>query len=107
MEYANQRNYGTAAGDTAITQATKSPSRVASQQGLLDDNINALHNIVSVLEERLQPVLAPPQPEGPEKLADPRLRGVSTTVSQRLGDSSEELCKAINRIGKLTERLEI
>lgn len=99
-----------AAATSAASQAGRAIaptplSRVASQQSLIDSNIDALRNAVDVLTERLQPVLG--------ALSDAKVPGansiksVPTTVAQRMGESSEAICVQINRVMALVERLEI
>lgn len=110
MNYPQAAQAGNAVAGSAqspfASAQNAAPSRVASQQSLIDANINALHETVKVLEERLQPVLGLPAETAGNKNPSP-IRPVAATVSQRMAESSDSLCSAINRIMGLVERLEI
>lgn len=70
-----------------------------------DKAIAELQEVVSMLVDRLQPVLTPIEPT--DKASEDRAAPVVSEVASTLNDHTARIRRATNRLGNAIERLEV
>ncbi|HXN15887.1 MAG TPA: hypothetical protein VN878_05890 [Usitatibacter sp.] len=102
MNYNEGRQAGSVLANRADAPAQLLPVPSAQQQ--LESAVQALHEQITSLAERLQPILMPPT--APEKEPG-KIAQADITVAQKIEGAARGVGSAISRLNELRARLEI
>lgn len=87
---------------TTAKEVRKSRLPLAEQ----DKCISEQNEIVSMLLDRLEPVLTP-QPESPSKEGSDRSAPMQSQIAAEIGDNNARIRRNTNRLSNAIERLEV